>query len=128
SDTYAADQVAGTLSEAWANRPGLSTDVVLGGGAVDCQRGAVGGGIEPYYLSTVIGTSTCVLRVAPHADISDTLVKGICGQVDGSVIPGMIGMEAGQSAFGDAYAWFKQVLTWPVKNLLVNSEVLSEED
>src|SRR5690606_23854326 len=76
TDTYAADQVAGTLSEEWSNRLGLSTDVVIGVGAFDCHMGAVGGEIEPYYLSKVIGTSTCDILVAPKDDISDTLVKG----------------------------------------------------
>ncbi|MFD1768624.1 ribulokinase [Sphingobacterium suaedae] len=128
TDTYTSAEAAGTLSEEWASRLGLSTDVVVGVGAFDCHMGAVGGQIEPYYLSKVMGTSTCDMLVAPKEEIADTLVRGICGQVDGSIIPGMIGMEAGQSAFGDAYAWFKQVLMWPLTNILGDASSLNEEE
>jgi L-ribulokinase len=115
TDTYTADKAAGNLSSEWAERLGLSTDVVIGVGAFDAHMGAVGGQIEPYHLSKVMGTSTCDMLVAPMHEVKDILVKGICGQVPGSIIPGMIGMEAGQSAFGDVYAWFKNVLSWSVK-------------
>lgn len=111
-ETYTSDKPAGYLSENWAIRLGLNTHVVVAVGAFDAHMGAVGGQIEPYYLSKVIGTSTCDMLVAPASEVKDTLVSGICGQVNGSIIPGMIGMEAGQSAFGDAYAWLKNILSW----------------
>ena len=111
-ETYTSDKPAGHLSENWATRLGLNTHVVVAVGAFDAHMGAVGGQIEPYYLSKVIGTSTCDMLVAPASEVKDTLVGGICGQVNGSIIPGMIGMEAGQSAFGDAYAWLKTILSW----------------
>jgi len=114
-DTYTSDQSAGPLSAEWAARLGLSTDVIIGVGAFDAHMGAVGGQIEPYHLSKVMGTSTCDMLVAPKADLEGKLIKGICGQVDGSVIPGMIGLEAGQSAFGDTYAWFRKLLEWPMQ-------------
>jgi L-ribulokinase len=124
TETYTADEAAGTLSAEWAERLGLSTDVIVGTGAFDAHMGAVGGQIEPYHLSKVMGTSTCDILVAPSAEIDGKLVRGICGQVNGSVIPGMTGLEAGQSAFGDTYAWFKNVLLWPLNNLLSQSTVI----
>ncbi len=123
-DTCTADKAAGIISKEWSERLGLPADVQIGVGAFDAHMGAVGGQIEPYYLSKVMGTSTCDILVAPLDDVKDKLVKGICGQVPGSVIPGMIGMEAGQSAFGDAYAWYKNVLMWPVKNVLSQSKTI----
>jgi L-ribulokinase len=123
---YSSDKPAGHLSAEWAERLGLETSVLVGVGAMDAHMGAVGGQIEPYYLSKVIGTSTCDMLVAPTSEINGTLVKGICGQVEGSIIPGMIGMEAGQSAFGDAYAWFKNVVSWPLQNILPTSQIIDE--
>ena len=68
-----------------------------------------------------MGTSTCDMLVAPENEMKGKLVKGICGQVPGSVIPGMMGMEAGQSAFGDSYAWFSNLISWPIRHIFSSS-------
>jgi L-ribulokinase len=119
--TFASDKPAGNLCAEWAGRLGLSTDVVIGIGAMDAHMGAVGGQIEPYYLSKVMGTSTCDMLLAPVSEMNGKYVQGICGLVNGSIVPGMIGMEAGQSAFGDVYAWFKNLLAWPLKHIVAQS-------
>ncbi len=117
SETWTCDVAAGTLTPEWAERLGLHTGVTVGVGAFDAHLGAIGGQIEPYVLAKVMGTSTCDMLVAPMDEMGDKLVRGICGQVDGSILPGMLGMEAGQSAFGDVYAWFRDLLAWPLEHL-----------
>lgn len=117
-DTETADKPVGTLCTEWAEKLGLSTNVVVAGGAYDCHMGAVGAGVTPHTLVRVIGTSTCDVMVSSYEDIAEKCIKGICGQVDGSVIPGMIGLEAGQSSFGDVFAMFRRLLEFPVKEIL----------
>ena len=114
---FTSDKAAGIIAEEWANKLHLPKDVIIGVGAFDAHMGAVGGQIEPYHLSKVMGTSTCDMLVVPRQDLQGKMIRGICGQVNGSIIPGMTGLEAGQSAFGDAYAWFKNLITWPMQDL-----------
>lgn len=116
--TYTSDIEMGKISEEWAKKLELSNDVTIGVGAFDCHMGAVGAEIKPYEFVRVMGTSTCDMLIAPNEKIGHLLIKGICGQVDGSIVPGMLGMEAGQSAYGDYYAWFQKIITEPVKVLM----------
>ena len=127
SDTCTCEVCAGTISVEWANRLGLPAGVKVGTGAFDAHLGAIGGEIKPYQLIKVMGTSTCDMLVSPMNEVGDKLVAGICGQVDGSIIPGMLGLEAGQSAFGDIYAWFGKLLMWPVNEIISSMTWLDEK-
>lgn len=126
SDTYNCDKQVGRLAVTWAGKLGLPATVAVGVGAFDAHLGALGGEIKPYYLSKVMGTSTCDMLVAPLEEMGDKLVRGICGQVDGSIVPGMMGLEAGQSAFGDIYAWFRSILLWPAEEILGKTNLVDE--
>jgi L-ribulokinase len=126
SETFTSDTPFGTLSAEWSAKLGLPRETVVAVGAFDAHMGAVGGGIGRNRLLKVMGTSTCDIVVAAPANEPEKLVSGICGQVDGSVIRGMIGYEAGQSAFGDVYAWFKALLSWPLETILPTLPGLSD--
>ena len=92
--TETADKPVGTLSPEWAERLGLSTDVVVAGGAFDCHMGAVGANIAPHTFVRVIGTSTCDVMVASYEEV------------------------------GDVYAWFKRLLEYPLREILSKSEII----
>jgi L-ribulokinase len=88
---------------------GLAAGVPIAMGAFDAHYGAVGAGIAPGTLVKIIGTSTCDIAVAPATDsLAD--IPGICGIVNGSVMPGFYGIEAGQSAVGDLLRWWAEAI------------------
>jgi L-ribulokinase len=126
-DTFTSDTEAGTLSDEWAERLGLPSGIKVGVGSFDAHQGAIGGEIKPYHLIKVMGTSTCDMIVVEPEEADGKLVAGICGQVDGSIVPGMLGLEAGQSAFGDIYAWFSKLLMWPVDEIIGKMTWLDEK-
>ncbi|MCH6198902.1 ribulokinase [Aquiflexum sp. LQ15W] len=126
SETFTSDNQAGNLSSDWANRLGLSPNTVVAVGTFDAHAGAVGGEISENTLIKVMGTSTCDIMITSKENLGNNLIQGICGQVDGSVIPGMIGLEAGQSGFGDVLAWFRDLITKPSIDLIQKSAHLDE--
>jgi L-ribulokinase len=126
TDTFSCETPVGTLSKEWAAKLGLPEGVKVGAGAFDAHLGAVGGEIRPYQLVKVMGTSTCDMIIAPAGEKVEKLIAGICGQVNGSIVPGMLGLEAGQSAFGDVYAWFGKLLLWPVEEIISKMSWLDE--
>lgn len=125
--THTNGTCAGLLTQEWAARLGLPETTKVGLGAIDCHIGAIGAQISSNVLVKTIGTSTCdILTIRPE-EMRNRVIQGICGQVDGSVTPGYVGLEAGQSAFGDIYAWFKGLIAWPLKHICENASPQEEE-
>jgi L-ribulokinase len=102
---YPPDRPAGRLSRAWADAFALKDGIAIAMGGFDAHYGAIGAGIRPGTLVKIIGTSTCDCAIASAAEPMED-VPGICGRVNGSIVPGFYGIEAGQSAVGDLLAWW----------------------
>ncbi len=124
--TYTSDEKAGGLSKEWALKLDLPQDIAVTVGTLDVHSGAVGVKIREKTFVKVMGTSCCDLTVGPK-EVKEKLIEGICGQVDGSILPGLIGYEAGQSSFGDLYAWFKEILSWPLNTILIETNIVDNK-
>ncbi len=111
--TYTSDVKAGVLTPVWAEKFGLPPGIAVAVGAFDAHMGAIGTEIRERSFVMILGTSACDMAVSQKEALGTKLIDGICGQVDGSIIPGMVGLEAGQSGFGDVYAWLRDTLLWP---------------
>ena len=126
SQTYTSNESAGGLSKEWAEKLGLPLGIAVTVGAFDVHMGAVGVKIKEKAFVKVLGTSCCDMAVGPKQK-NEKLISGICGQVEGSIIPGLIGYEAGQSSFGDVYAWFKNIISWPIDTILQETNLIDKE-
>ncbi len=104
SEAHTADTRAGGLCAEWSKRLGLKEGTAVCVGAFDAHTGAVGAGIKEGTLVKILGTSTCDLMISPTSKLLAD-IPGVCGIVDGSVLPGYYGIEAGQSAVGDLFLW-----------------------
>jgi L-ribulokinase len=105
SEAVPSDHPAGRLCPNVAQKVGLPAGIPVAVGAFDAHMGAVGSGVGPGVLVKIMGTSSCDCMVAP---LSSRLpdVPGLCGIVPESILPGMYGLEAGQTAVGDIFNWF----------------------
>ena len=95
--------LAGTLTAQAAEWTGLPEGIAVCVGNVDAHVTAPAAqAVEPGQMVAIMGTSTC------HVMSSDHLgeVPGMCGVVDGGIVPGLWGYEAGQTGVGDIFGWF----------------------
>ena len=120
NEAISSENVAGNLCSEWAKRTSLSEGTPIAVGAFDCHMGAVACGVKEGVLTKILGTSTCDIAVMPNSKELDA-IPGVCGIVDGSVLPGHYGIEAGQSAVGDIFLWV-------VNNLVPDSYGTNSDD
>jgi len=94
---------AGELSEAMAAKIGLAAGTAVAVGNIDAHAAVPAVGVvTPGKLVMAMGTSICHLLLGEE----EREVEGMCGVVEGGIIPGYYGYEAGQSAVGDIFEWF----------------------
>ncbi|RCX16102.1 L-ribulokinase [Anaerobacterium chartisolvens] len=118
---------AGVITREWAERLGVPQDTIIGGGSFDAHAGAVGAGVSLRTMVKVVGTSTVDMLIEASENVEGKDLRAYCGQAEDSIVPGYIGIEASQAAFGDVYAWFAGILMWPVRELINKSQLLDSE-
>lgn len=121
-----ADYRVGVITTEWADRLGLSADTIIGGSSIDAHAGAVGAGIGKNIFVTNVGTSTVDMMVSEAELLKGKNLTYASGQAEDSILPGFIGIEAGQAAFGDIYAWLANLLMWPVSNILIHFSYITD--
>ena len=117
----------GKITPEWAARLGVSEDAVIGTAVFDAHAAGLGAGIRPGYLVKVIGTSTVDMLIARPEELDGMPITDVCGCAENSIVPGFIGVESGQSAFGDLFSWFRSVLMWPVRDFLAGTDLPEDE-
>lgn len=111
-----ADVPVGTITAEWSARLGVPQNTVIGGSSFDAHAGAVGAGIRRGVMVSNMGTSAVDMLVETSQALEGKKLRHVCGQAEHSIIPGLVGIETGQAAFGDVYAWFKRLLLWPLRS------------
>lgn len=107
----------GTLCPEWAKKLGLKESTVISGSSFDAHAGAVGAGIQKKTFVCTMGTSCVDMFVEKPENLKGKDIQAYCGQAENSILPGYVGVETGQAAFGDIFAWFKRLLEWPLAEL-----------
>jgi L-ribulokinase len=96
-------QLAGMLTAQAASWTGLPVGIAVAVGNVDAHTTApAANAVEPGQMVAIMGTSTC--HVMNSTELAE--VPGMCGVVDGGLVDGLYGYEAGQSGVGDIFGWF----------------------
>jgi len=116
----------GTITKEWSEKLGVPEDTIIGGGSFDAHAGAVGAGVSPGTMVKVVGTSTVDMLIEEAGKLEGKDLRAYCGLAEDSIVPGYIGIEAGQAAFGDVYAWFSSLLLWPIHEMLPECSIIDE--
>lgn len=116
----------GVITKEWAERLGINEQVIVGGSSLDAHAGAVGAGVRPNVLVKVIGTSTVDMLVHKRESLRGRDLHDSCGQAENSILPGYVGMEASQAAFGDLCTWYRNLLMWPAGTLINETELIED--
>lgn len=124
---YTCDKPYGTISAEWAAELGLLPDTLIGCGNVDSHQGAIGAGVAYRRGVINLGTSCCCMFVMPHERLQGRIIDGVFGQADSCILPDLVGFEVGLSAFGDAYAWLRRTLSYPIEKTLAHTKLVDEE-